>query len=300
MSTVATHAIHERLAIEVAPVERVLYWGKQIVIAQFSCRPDHPHFFGTGPIRTPVCGFPRKSASVAINDGRPFLADPTVAVLLNRGDHYRRNVVSEEGDRSDLIGVDEELLADVIASVDPAALDRAGTARFPTASAPVDLAAYHLIHVLIARLKNGYPASDLEVEESVLDALGAVLRGSVHERGMTRGNSRNKAISVVRETKAYLLTHVEQSCCLKEIAKAVNVSPFHLAHIFRDETGTTLHQYFLQLKLRSSLDLLPSAHGNLTGLAMKLGFSSHSHFTDMFRRAFGTPPSSFAGAVQRA
>jgi len=293
-------AVHDRLAIEVAPVERVLYWGKQIVIAQFSCRPDHPHFFGTGPIRTPVCGFPRKSASVAINDERPFLADPTVAVLLNRGDHYRRNVVSEEGDRSDLIGVDEELLADVIASVDPAALDRAGTARFPTASAPVDLAAYHLIHVLIARLKNGYPASDLEVEESVLDALGAVLRGSVNQRGMTHGNGRSKAISVVRETKAYLLTHVEQSCCLKEIAKAVNVSPFHLAHIFRDETGTTLHQYLLQLKLRSSLDLLPNAHGNLTGLAMKLGFSSHSHFTDLFRKAFGTPPSSFAGAVQRA
>jgi len=300
MSTVATHAVHDRLAIEVAPVERVLYWGKQIVIAQFSCRPDHPHFFGTGPIRTPVCGFPRKSASVAINDERPFLADPTVAVLLNRGDHYRRNVVSEEGDRSDLIGVDEELLADVIASVDPAALDRAGTARFPTASAPVDLAAYHLIHVLIARLKNGYPASDLEVEESVLDALGAVLRGSVNQRGMTHGNGRSKAISVVRETKAYLLTHVEQSCCLKEIAKAVNVSPFHLAHIFRDETGTTLHQYLLQLKLRSSLDLLPNSHGNLTGLAMKLGFSSHSHFTDLFRKAFGTPPSSFAGAVQRA
>src|SRR4029078_1908599 len=123
----------------------------------------------------------------------------------------RRNVVSEEGDRSDLIGVDEELLADVIASVDPAALDRAGAAPLPTASAPVDLAAYHLIHVLIARLKNGYPASDLEVEESGLDALGAVLRGSVNQRGMTHGNGRSKAIRVVRETKAYLLTHVEQS-----------------------------------------------------------------------------------------
>lgn len=299
MSTVATH-VHDRLAIEVAPVERVLYWGKRIVIAQFSCRPDHPHFFGTGPIQTPVCGFPRKSSSVAINGAKPFLADPTVAVLLNRGDHYRRNVVSEEGDRSDLVGIDEDLLEDVLASVDPAALDRAGSARFPTASAPVDLAAYHLVHVLIARLKNGYPAADLEVEECVLGALAAVLRGSVLQRGKTPIHSKSKTVSVVRDTKAYLLTHVDQSCCLKEIAKAVNVSPFHLAHVFRHETGTTLHQYLLQLKLRRSLDLLPDAQGNLTGIAMKLGFSSHSHFSDTFRRAFGTPPSSFAGAAQRA
>ena len=298
MSTVPTRAVQDRLAIEVAPVERVLYWGKQIVIAQFSCRPDHPHFFGTGPIKTPVCGFPRKAASLVINDGKPFLADPTVAVLLNRGDHYRRNVVSDEGDRSDLVGIDEELLADVMASVHPAALDRAGGARFPAASAPVDLAAYHDIHVLIARLKSGYPASELEVEECVLGALAAVLRGSLQQQGKTPEKRKGKAGSVVRETKAYLLKHIEQSCCLNEIAKAVNVSPFHLAHIFRDEAGSTLHQYLLQLKLRSSLDLLPNAHGNLTGLAMQLGFSSHSHFTDTFRRAFGTPPSAFAGAAR--
>ena len=96
MSTIASNAVHDRLPIEVAPVEQVFYWGSRIVIAQFSCRPDHPHFFGTGPIRTPVFGFPRKSSSLAVNDEKPFLADPTVAVLLNRGDHYRRSVVSQE------------------------------------------------------------------------------------------------------------------------------------------------------------------------------------------------------------
>jgi len=300
MSTIASNAVHDRLAIEVAPVEQVFYWGSRIVIAQFSCRPDHPHFFGTGPIRTPVFGFPRKSSSLAVNDEKPFLADPTVAVLLNRGDHYRRSVVSQEGDRSDLIGIDEELLGSVMAAVQPATLDRLGCVRFRAPSAPVDPAAYYDIHVLIARLKSGYEACDLEVEECVLSALAAVLRRPVELPRNAAGTSRRKSAGVVAEAKAFLLTRVDQSCCLKEIAQAVNVSPFHLAHTFRKETGTTLHQYFLQLKLRSSLDLLPAAHGNLTGLAMKLGFSSHSHFTDLFRRAFGTSPSSFANARLRA
>jgi AraC-like DNA-binding protein len=299
MSTVAINTVHDRLAIDVAPVEQVLYWRSKIVIAQFTCRPDHPHFLGTGPIRTPVFGFPRKSSRLAVNDGKPFLADPTIAVLLNRGDHYRRSVICGEGDRSDLVGIDEELLAGVIASVQPAALDRGGSARFPAPSAPVDLAAYRDIHLLIARLKRGYPASELEVEECVVGALAAVLRATTTQPGTAPRGVGGKSMRIVAEAKAYLLTRVEQSCCLKDIAKAANVSPFHLAHTFRKETGTTLHQYFLQLKLRSALDLLPAAHGNLTGIAMKLGFSSHSHFTDTFRAAFGTSPSAFSSAVPK-
>lgn len=300
MPAIANNAATDRLAIEVAPVEQVLHWGSRIVIAQFCCRPDHPHFAGTGPIRTPVLGFPRKSSSLAVNDGKPFLADPTVAVLLNRGDHYRRSAVSGDGDKSDLVGIDEELLASVVAATQPAALDRAGSARFPAASAPVDLAAYREIHVLIARLRKGYRAAELEVEECVLGALANVLRGPVHRPGGTQRRSAARASRVVRDAKAYLLTHLEQACSLEQLASAVNVSPFHLAHLFRNETGTTLHQYHLQLKLRSALDLLPDARGDLTGLALKLGFSSHAHFTDSYRKAFGTPPSAFFDALRHA
>jgi AraC-like DNA-binding protein len=299
MSTFATTAVHDRLAIEVAPVEQVLYWRSKLVIAQFICRPEHPHFVGTGPIRKPVFGFPRKSSSLAVNDGKPFLADPTIAVLLNRGDYYRRSVVCEEGDRTDLVCIDEELLACVIASVQPAALDQVGSARFPTASAPVALAAYRDIHLLIARLERGYPAAELEVEECVLAALAAVLRGSTGQAATARRTAGGNSMRIVREAKAYLLTRVDESCCLKDIAKAVNISPYHLAHTFRRETGTTLHQYLLQLKLRSALDLLPAARGNLMAIAMKLGFSSHSHFTDTFRTAYGTSPSAFSNAIPK-
>lgn len=31
--------------------------------------------------------------------------------------------------------------------------------------------------------------------------------------------------------------------------------------------------------------------GDLTDIALSFGFSSHSHFTDSFRREFGIPPS---------
>jgi len=42
---------------------------------------------------------------------------------------------------------------------------------------------------------------------------------------------------------------------------------------------------------------LPSAD-DLTSLALDLGFSSHSHFTLAFRRAFGCTPSQFRSTTR--
>ena len=41
----------------------------------------------------------------------------------------------------------------------------------------------------------------------------------------------------------------------------------------------------------AALERLAVGADDLTTLALELGFSSHSHFTDAFRREFGRPPS---------
>jgi AraC-like DNA-binding protein len=45
-----------------------------------------------------------------------------------------------------------------------------------------------------------------------------------------------------------------------------------------------------QVRLRTALEWIPGNENNLTELAFQLGFSSHSHFTLAFRKAFGVPP----------
>jgi len=71
----------------------------------------------------------------------------------------------------------------------------------------------------------------------------------------------------------------------------VHVSPFHLARIFQQQTGVPVHRYLTQLRLRASMERLAEGASDLTALALELGFSSHSHFTDAFRREFGKAPS---------
>jgi AraC-like DNA-binding protein len=72
----------------------------------------------------------------------------------------------------------------------------------------------------------------------------------------------------------------------------VGASPAYLTDVFRRIEGVPLHRYLTQLRLARALVELPHA-SDLTTLAIDLGFSSHSHFTAVFRRAFGCTPSRF-------
>jgi len=91
--------------------------------------------------------------------------------------------------------------------------------------------------------------------------------------------------------KTYLASKMSERVTLDEVARAVHVSPFHLARIFQQQTGVPVHRYLTQLRLRASMERLAEGASDLTALALELGFSSHSHFTDAFRREFGKAPS---------
>jgi AraC-like DNA-binding protein len=53
-----------------------------------------------------------------------------------------------------------------------------------------------------------------------------------------------------------------------------------------------LYRYQLQLRLARALALLGD-YGDLTSLALELGFSSHSHFSATFKQVYGQTPSAF-------
>jgi AraC family transcriptional regulator len=77
----------------------------------------------------------------------------------------------------------------------------------------------------------------------------------------------------------------------------VHCSPYHLACVFRRESGLSIRQYRQRLRLREGLLRVAEGEQNLSALALALGFSSHSHFTDSFRNAFGVAPSACRSAL---
>ena len=104
---------------------------------------------------------------------------------------------------------------------------------------------------------------------------------------------------LAESVKTFLGREYRRPLHLGAIAAAVGSTPAHLCRVFRKATGETIHRYLNRLRLRAALEPLLMGVEDLSGLALDLGFSSHSHFTYAFRREFGCAPSRWRDAASR-
>ena len=96
----------------------------------------------------------------------------------------------------------------------------------------------------------------------------------------------------VRRAKQLLQDCPDGRLSLSEIAAELGVTAIHLTQSFKRSEGMPLYRYQTQLRLGRALERLPE-RADITDLAFELGFSSHSHFTAVFRSELGVTPSHY-------
>ncbi|MBR0703803.1 helix-turn-helix domain-containing protein [Bradyrhizobium sp. 62B] len=98
----------------------------------------------------------------------------------------------------------------------------------------------------------------------------------------------------LRSVKAWIEEHLtEPDLSLEKIARANGVSLRHLHYLFRS-TEMSVSEWILNRRLQRCYDALmrPELRTlSVTEIAYRLGFSSSSHFSTVFRRKFGHSPS---------
>jgi AraC-like DNA-binding protein len=145
------------------------------------------------------------------------------------------------------------------------------------------------------RLERAEPLEHLWADVTALQIVADVLEHAFQRSGSpARGRRKDTAADHAARTEAaktYLAARLGEPVTLEDVAAAVNASPFNFARIFQQQAGVPVHRYLTILRLRASLEKLAEGADDITGLALDLGFSSHSHFTDVFRREFGSTPS---------
>jgi AraC family transcriptional regulator len=273
------------------PAVGVVFEGDRIVLGEFHCWPGDPRWSRENCAEEGhFVVFPGTSVVIE-HGGRPVVATPNHVMFYNPQQSYRRRLLHPKGDHCAFLLVEAELLAEV------AAPQLAG-ARFPVSHGPLEPATY-LLHRLLLRAIAARAGDRLLVEETLCrllaEAVASGLRLAATDRRERRSTAGGHA-ELVEATKELLARRLGDRLTLGDIARAVHSSPFHLARVFRAHTGFSIHGYRNQLRLRTSLESLFEPDVDLALLARRLGYASHSHFTDSFHRVFGRPPS----AVRRA
>ena len=279
-----------------------------ITVGRWRCPVGHPVFADSGPARGHLLVFPRSSVWIQHEGDRRFVADPATVTFYNRGQHYRRFALSPDGDRGAWFAVAPAVLADVLSRRDPSAPDR-GRRLFAMTHGPSDRASYQAQRAVYEHVCREETPDPLFVEETMLAVLDRVIgfasaRSRSGSRRQPPRGRESKSLRVTRDlaeqAREVLAQRFADRMSLSELAAAVDCSAFHLARLFRRATGTTLHAHRTDLRLRMALEQLGEPQSDLLELALSLGYASHSHFTEVFRAAFGTTPSDLRATLTRA
>ena len=269
--------------------------GPGVTLGEFRCPPDDPRWRGDNTITDGHnVVFPRTSVVIRHAGRPPVVTNRNHVMFYNHGQVYTRGRIDQHGDQCVYLVVSANLLLEIAGAFDPAVVDRPDR-PFPFDHGPSDPSSYLLCHLVCQHLLGDEAPDALLLEETILHLLHAVIGQAYGARGGSRRAPRPSAIKAraeaVEAVKSILSSRFQEGIRLDDLAREVGVSTYHLARVFKAGTGLTLHAYLNQLRLRASLERLTERRTDLSELALDLGFSSHSHFTDAFRRAFGASPS---------
>jgi len=99
-----------------------------------------------------------------------------------------------------------------------------------------------------------------------------------------------RALALVED---YVQTHLADRIRLEDLARLAGLSPFHFSRAFKATAGKAPHQYLTDARVRQAMLLLRDPGRDITGIALDVGFSSHSHLCTTFRRVLGVSPAAY-------
>lgn len=258
----------------------------RLAVGEFRCPPDDPAWHETNDIGDePHIVFPLTPVLIDQVDKGRVLTTANHTIFYDANQLYRRRLESANGDHCIFVRLGPKVFERLAAH----ALD--DDKRLRAIHAPSDREAYLERHLLVRQLRAG-AVDRLAAEERALGLVRAALSRTRRARPARSDRTRAAHRELAEAAKAMIARSFPEPLPLDRIASAVRASAFHLARVFRAETGFTIGAYQRSLRLRAALERLPTHADGLTMLALELGFSSHSHFTETFRREFGVTPSS--------
>lgn len=232
-----------------------------------------------------VLCLPRGGASVQRARGRERLLDSSHATLHEPGASYVSTHPYGTGDHGWNVALQPEALD----------LEEDGRPRDPLSwMAPMPVRALVHWRLHLERWRRGIEGEPVVLEEATLELIHAVIR-QMEAAGTGPGPRRIDTEAdherVFERARTEIFHRYREPILLGDLARAACASPFHLCRVFKRAGGVPVHRYINRLRLLDALEAVVEQDVSLTELALELGFSSHSHFTQTFRRELGITPS---------
>ncbi len=137
------------------------------------------------------------------------------------------------------------------------------------------------------------PLTGLELQDGLYDVATALEQA---DRRRIPATVANRAAAI--RARHYIEAHLDTAFSLAELEAATGHGRWQLSRDFRALFGTSPYRYLVMRRLDRARGMMLAGH-NIAETALGSGFADQSHFSRMFKRAFGLTPSLWRAAVLR-
>lgn len=146
-----------------------------------------------------------------------------------------------------------------------------------------------LVAGLLETLLEMAQSHDPEAPERAFTLLSAL--GSMLFEDMRRATTAPQVNALVDRALRYLQHHLPTTSSVEIWASALGVTPNHLCRVFRSSGMRTPYNELIERKMRYAYQRLAVGEVSVTAVAQELGYADPFHFSRLFRRRMGVPPS---------
>ena len=101
------------------------------------------------------------------------------------------------------------------------------------------------------------------------------------------------AVKQIADIVSFLERSVYSSLTIEDILKNTHYGRAYLMRIFKRETGYSIMEYFVNLKIEKAKELLRDNQLSVREISDKLSFNEPNYFTKTFKRITGAPPTAY-------
>lgn len=105
-------------------------------------------------------------------------------------------------------------------------------------------------------------------------------------------NRKNPEYLLYQQLAEYIEDHLEEDLSLETLAKKFYVSKYHIAHVFKDNMGLSIHQYITKKRLNLCQEAI-SGGTSITDAYHRFGFGDYSSFYRAFKKEYGISPKDY-------
>lgn len=100
----------------------------------------------------------------------------------------------------------------------------------------------------------------------------------------------------IESALVYITEHITEHITLRDVSRAVYLSPSHFSRLFTQRVGIPFNEYVLMRRIEAAKALLADTPLPIELIATKVGITSASQFSQTFKRVTGSTPRAYRHA----